>query len=385
VINNHHQDGDHDHDHAHGDAHASGGGWRNAMAHLFGGHSHDPSAPIASHLEADAEGLRALWISLGGLGATALLQVLVVVVSGSVALLADTIHNFSDALTAVPLGLAFMLGRRPATRRYTYGYGRAEDLAGVFIVAMIALSAAVAAWQAIARLLDPQDIHHAGWVAVAGIIGFAGNETVASYRIRVGRRIGSAALVADGLHARTDGLTSLAVIAAALGSLAGWRLADPIIGLVISLAIINVLRSAARDIYRRLMDAVDPELVDQIGTQLRTTPGIVAVERIRVRWIGHQLHVDADVVLDARLGLTDAHDILEDARHKLLHHIPRLADALLHASPTDAHGDPHAMTRHHFAYVDVFRDEGLVDRHEPILATRWPGREPSTDHSQSVG
>jgi cation diffusion facilitator family transporter len=342
----------HDHDHGQGrrQGHSHGRGRHNLVAHLFGAHSHEPGDRIDSHLEASSEGLRAVAISLGGLGATAVLQVVVVAVSGSVALLADTIHNFSDALTAIPLGLAFVLSRRRPTRRYTYGYGRAEDLAGIFIVAMIALSAGVAAWQAIGRLLDPQDVHQAGWVAVAGLIGFAGNEAVAVHRIRVGRRIGSASLVADGHHARTDGLTSLAVLGAALGSMAGWRLADPIIGLAISLAIVSVLRVAARDIYGRLMDAVDPVLVDQVDAQLAAAPGVRGVERVRVRWIGHQLHVDADVTLDAYIGLTEAHQVLEETRHRLLHDIPRLADALLHASPTSDHGDPHAITRHHFAH-----------------------------------
>jgi cation diffusion facilitator family transporter len=342
----------HDHDHGQGrrQGHSHGRGRHNLVAHLFGAHSHEPGDRIDSHLEASSEGLRAVAISLGGLGATAVLQVVVVAVSGSVALLADTIHNFSDALTAIPLGLAFVLSRRRPTRRYTYGYGRAEDLAGIFIVAMIALSAGVAAWQAIGRLLDPQDIHQAGWVAVAGLIGFAGNEAVAVHRIRVGRRIGSASLVADGHHARTDGLTSLAVLGAAVGSMAGWRLADPIIGLAISLAIVSVLRVAARDIYGRLMDAVDPGLVDQVDAQLAAAPGVRGVERVRVRWIGHQLHVDADVTLDAYIGLTEAHQVLEETRHRLLHDIPRLADALLHASPTSDHGDPHAITRHHFAH-----------------------------------
>lgn len=351
MTNHHHhddQDGPPGHGMPHDHGHDQGRGWRSALAHLVGARGHGHGDPIASHLEADAEGMRALAISLGGLGATALLQVVVVVASGSVALLADTIHNVSDALTAVPLGLAFILGRRRPTRRYTYGYGRAEDLAGIFIVAMIVLSAAIAAWQALGRLVDPREVHQAGWVAVAGLVGFAGNETVAAYRIRVGGRIGSAALVADGLHARTDALTSLAVVGAALGSLAGWQLADPVIGLVISLAIANVLRGAARDIYRRLMDAVDPALVDQVDTHLAAAPGVRGVERTRVRWIGHQLHVDADLILDAHLDLADAHDILEGARHSLLHQVPRLADALLHASPTDDHGDPHAITRHHF-------------------------------------
>jgi cation diffusion facilitator family transporter len=346
MIEHHH----HDHEQGRRQGHSHGRGRHNLVAHLFGAHSHEPGDRIDSHLEASSEGLRAVAISLGGLGATAVLQVVVVTVSGSVALLADTIHNFSDALTAIPLGLAFVLSRRRPTRRYTYGYGRAEDLAGIFIVAMIALSAGVAAWQAIGRLLDPQDVHQAGWVAVAGLIGFAGNEAVAVHRTRVGRRIGSASLVADGHHARTDGLTSLAVLGAAVGSMAGWRLADPIIGLAISLAIVSVLRVAARDIYGRLVDAVDPGLVDQVDAQLAAAPGVRGVERVRVRWIGHQLHVDADVTLDAYIGLTEAHQVLEETRHRLLHDIPRLADALLHANPTSDHGDPHAITRHHFAH-----------------------------------
>jgi cation diffusion facilitator family transporter len=324
-------------DHAHGHGHGLG-------------HSHDHGEQIAGHLASSGEGLRAVGISLAGLGVTAVLQLVVVAMSGSVALLADTIHNFSDALTAVPLGLAFVLGRRRPTRRYTYGYGRAEDLAGIFIVVTIALSAAIAAWQAVERLLHPRGLEQAGWVALAGLVGFAGNELVAAYRIRVGRRIGSAALVADGLHARTDGLTSLAVLGAALGTMAGWRLADPVVGLLISVAILNVLRVAARDIYRRLMDAVDADLVDEIEGRLAAAPGIRAVERTQVRWIGHRLRVDAEVVVDGRLDLAAAHEILEGARHRLLHEVPRLGDALLHASPPpDGATDPHAATRHHFA------------------------------------
>jgi cation diffusion facilitator family transporter len=336
-----HDSGTHIHEHGHSQA----GGVIGAIRHLFCGYSHDPAAAVDS-ATANREGMRALAISLGGLGVTAVVQVAVVALSGSVALLADTIHNFSDALTALPLGFAFWLGRRPPNRRYTYGYGRAEDLAGIFIVAMIALSAGVAAWQAIDRLVEPQSMDRAGWVAAAGVIGFAGNELVAGYRIRVGRRIGSAALVADGLHARTDGLTSLAVLAAALGSMAGWRLADPIVGLAISAAILNVLRHAARDIYRRLMDRVDPGLVDQIEHQLAHARGIHAVDRVRVRWIGHELHADADVALDSALDVGAAHDVLEDARHRLLHSVPRLGDILLHANPA-GRPDAHDRTSHH--------------------------------------
>ncbi|HKE73182.1 MAG TPA: cation diffusion facilitator family transporter [Acidimicrobiales bacterium] len=321
--------------------------WRHRVAHLVAGHSHDHAGAVEDHLAADREGMRALAISVGVLGATAALQAVVVAVSGSVALLADTVHNVSDALTAVPLGIAFVVARRAPSRRYTYGYGRGEDLAGLCVIVVMALSAGVAAWEAVGRLVDPLPIDQAGWVAVAGVIGFAGNELVAGYRTRVGRRIGSAALVADGLHARADGYTSLAVVGAALGSLAGWRLADPIVGLAISVAIVNVLRTAARDIWRRLMDGVDPHLVDHVTSSLTATPGIRDMERIRARWLGHQLHVDADVVLDGDLSLAAAHDVLEEGRHRLLHDVPRLGDALLHASPATG-DDPHRLTRHHF-------------------------------------
>jgi len=182
------------------------------IAELFAPHSHDVADSVDGALESSAAGIRAVKISLMVLGLTALVQFAIVVVSGSIALAADTIHNFTDALTAVPLWIAFALGTRAATRRYTYGYGRAEDLAGLFVVAMIAMSAVIAGYQAVLRLIHPQPIDHVGWVAAAGLVGFVGNEWVAIYRIRVGRRIGSAALVADGLHARTDGFTSLAVV-----------------------------------------------------------------------------------------------------------------------------------------------------------------------------
>lgn len=321
------------------------GGVVGALKSIFAPHSHDHSDSIDDALTASNEGIRALKISLVVLGVTAGLQVLIVIASGSVALLADTIHNFGDALTAIPLGLAFVLGRREPTKRYTYGFGRAEDLAGVFVVVMIAASAVVAGYEAITRLLDPREMRHIPWVMAAGVIGFAGNELVAVYRIRVGRRIGSAALVADGLHARTDGLTSLAVVAGAIGSALGWDLADPIVGLVITLAIVAIVRSAARDIYRRLMDAVDPALVDEVAHVLGHVDGVEEVESVRIRWIGHELRAEIDLVADAALTLVDAHAIAERAHHDLLHEVPRLAAATIHVNPSgDGH---HDETAHH--------------------------------------
>lgn len=272
-------------------------------------------------------------ISLLVLAATAAAQMVIVSFSGSVALLADTVHNVADALTAVPLWVAFAVGAKPATRRYTYGFGRAEDVAGLFVVLMIALSAVVAGVESVRRLSDPVPVSHVGWVAAAGLLGFIGNELVAVYRIRVGRRIGSAALVADGLHARTDGFTSLAVLLGAGGVALGFPLADPIVGLIITVAILGVLRSAARDIFRRLMDGVDPGLVDLAEAALAAEPGVTGVRSVRMRWIGHRLHAEAELDIDPAVALADAHRIAHEAEHTLTHAVPKLSSALVHAYP----------------------------------------------------
>lgn len=306
----------HDHDHDHDSGHSHPTGIKGFFCGLFVPHSHDSADSIDDALEASKEGVRALKVSLVILLATTALQLAVVLFSGSVALFADTIHNFSDALTAVPLWIAFVLGRRVASRRYTFGLGRVEDLAGLFIVAMIALSAIVAGWQSIERLINPQPLSNVWWVLGAGVIGFIGNETVAIYRIRVGRRIGSAALVADGIHARTDGFTSLAVVVGALGVLLGFPLADPIVGLMISVAIFVLLIGTVRSIGGRLLDGIDPALVERAETAIAQTPGVVSVERVQLRWLGHRLngtatiwtdpHSAASTVAEVRLRLSQA-------------------------------------------------------------------------------
>lgn len=304
---------------------------------IFAPHSHDAADSVDDTLESTAAGIRTVKISLLVLGLTALIQIVIVVMSGSVALAADTIHNFADALTAVPLWIAFALGAKPATRRYTYGFGRVEDLAGSFVVAMITMSAIIAGYEAIARLIHPQQIEHVGWVALAGLVGFIGNEWVALYRIRVGHRIGSAALIADGLHARTDGFTSLAVLCSAGGVALGFPLADPIVGLLITAAILAVLRTAARDVFRRLLDGVDPVMVDAAEQALAARPGVQAVRSVRMRWIGHRLHADAELDVDPALDLAQAHRIAHDAEHELTHTVPKLTTALIHAYPAE-HG-----------------------------------------------
>lgn len=304
---------------------------------IFAPHSHDAADSVDDTLESTAAGIRTVKIRLLVLGLTALIQIVIVVMSGSVALAADTIHNFADALTAVPLWIAFALGAKPATRRYTYGFGRVEDLAGSFVVAMITMSAIIAGYEAIARLIHPQQIEHVGWVALAGLVGFIGNEWVALYRIRVGHRIGSAALIADGLHARTDGFTSLAVLCSAGGVALGFPLADPIVGLLITAAILAVLRTAARDVFRRLLDGVDPAMVDAAEQALAARPGVQAVRSVRMRWIGHRLHADAELDVDPALDLAQAHRIAHDAEHELTHTVPKLTTALIHAYPAE-HG-----------------------------------------------
>ncbi|WP_369824111.1 cation diffusion facilitator family transporter [Frondihabitans sp. PAMC 28766] len=246
-------------------------------------------------MEASSAGVRALKISMFVLLGTTVLQAVLVGLTGSVALLADTIHNFADALTAVPLWIAFVLGRRLATRRYTYGFGRAEDLAGMFIVFVVALSAVVAGWEAVDRFIHPRPVENPWLLVAAGLIGFAGNELVALYRIRVGRKIGSAALVADGVHARLDGFTSLSVILGAVGVLLGFPLADPIIGLLIAVSILLLLWGTVKSIGSRLMDAIDPDLYERAERALEHADEVHAVRELRLRWIGHRLTGSATI------------------------------------------------------------------------------------------
>jgi cation diffusion facilitator family transporter len=302
--------------------------------------------------------MRTVFVSLGGLAATAAVELVVSLLSGSIALLADTVHNFADALTALPLALAFRMGRRPPTRRYTYGFGRAEDLAGMAVVGFMTASTGLAAYEAVRHLFHAKGLHDTVLVGVAGAVGFLGNELVAAYRVRVGRRIGSAALVADGLHARSDGFTSLAVVAGAAAVGAGAPLADPVVGLVITAAIAVVLAGAVRQVYRRLMDSVDPELADQVERVLRSSPGIEDVDSVRIRWVGHDLRAEVEVVSDCELSLVDAHAIATEAHHRLLHEVPRLAEAVIHTNPCT-----HDSRHHHGALSDHFPDRS--DRSDP--------------------
>jgi cation diffusion facilitator family transporter len=339
------QDHDHGSDHDHEPDESGIRGW---LRHTFTPHSHDPAAGFDSALESSEKGVFAVKVSLVALMITAVAQLVLVWLTSSTALLADTIHNFSDALTSVPLWIAFVVGRRAANRQYTYGYGRAEDLAGLFVVAMIAFSAVLVAWESLQRLFEPAEVSNVGLLAAAGVIGFIGNELVAIYRIRVGNEIGSQALIADGLHARTDGLTSIAVVIAAIGIWLGFPLADPIIGLVITVAILWILRDAARSVFRRLMDAVDPELVDDIERTAAGVEGVIGVQKVRVRWMGHRLIASTDLIVDCTLTVAQGHDVAEQVRHALFHEVRGLDTVIVHLDPCEHGGtDHHAETRPH--------------------------------------
>lgn len=328
-----------DHDHHHGTNWVPG--WLASRLSIFS-HSHDHRGLAADRaVRENREGVRTIWIALGILLLTALMQMLIVYLSGSVSLFADTAHNIGDGLNSIPLLVAFYLARRIPTRRYSYGFGRAEDVAGVIIVLSIAASAVVVLAQSIQRLVYPQPLTNLGWVAAAAVLGFLGNEGVAILQIRVGRKIGSAAMVADGLHARSDGLTSLAVLLAAVGSWFGFPLVDPIIGILIGVAIIFITWDALKTIWYRLMDAVDPELVERAEQLVSKIAGVKEVRRIRMRWVGHQLHAEVYLSVNPDLSTSASHLIAEQVRHMLFHEIPDLSDINVHVDPWSDGADKH--------------------------------------------
>jgi cation diffusion facilitator family transporter len=308
--------------------------------HAEHGHTHGAVDPSLFSTE---RGLRTLQWSLAGLGLTAALQVGIVLVTGSVALLADTIHNFGDALTAIPLWAAFRLSQRPPSRRFTYGYGRLEDLAGLFILVMILVSAVVAGYESIQRLLEPAEVRNLWAVMAAAVIGFIGNEAVAYYRIKVGREIGSQALVADGQHARVDGLTSLAVLAGAIGVALGFPLADPLVGLLITLAIVKILWDSAGPIFTRLLDGVDPEVIQELEHAASHVEGVREVTEARVRWLGHRMHAELNVTVDGGQSVEQGHTLAGRVQAQLLEHLPYLSSVTIHVDPAGAAGSAHHL------------------------------------------
>jgi len=352
-LNSHHH-AHHDHMHDHENAHEHGHqptwmpSWLKSRLHIIG-HSHDHRGLAADRaFRENEEGIRTIWLALSILLATALMQMLIVYFSGSISLFADTAHNIGDGLNSIPLLIAFYLARRLPTKRYNYGFGRAEDVAGIIIVISIAVSAVGVLSQSFQRLINPQPLTNLGWVAAAALLGFLGNEAVAILQIRVGRRLGSAAMVADGLHARTDGLTSLAVLVAAGGSWLGYPLVDPIIGFLIGIAIVFITWDAMKRIWYRLMDAVDPEMINRAEKLISNNEDVLEIGRIRMRWVGHNLHADVYISVNSDLKTSESHLVAEQVRHALFHDFPDLSDINVHIDPwTDAEDFHHDLTSAH--------------------------------------
>ena len=311
-----------------------------------GTHSHSHGA-VDPAILASRKGISAVKRAFLGLFATALFQIVIVAWSGSVALLADTIHNFGDAATAVPLWIAFRLSERAPSRRFTYGYGRVEDLAGVAIVLTIFASAVLSGYQSLVRFLHPQPVSHLWAVTGAALVGFLGNEAVARYRMKVGREIESAALVADGRHARADGLTSLSVLLGAAGAGAGFPVADPLVGLGITAAILRIVWQSGRVVFSRLVDGVDPEVIEEIARIAQDTPGVEESSEVRARWLGHRLQAEVNVAVDPALNVEQAHEIAREVRHRLLHRLRYLSDAVVHVDPATASGESHHRIESH--------------------------------------
>ncbi len=308
-------------------------------------HDHSPEGGDSGHthgvvdptIATTTRGLWAIKWSFAGLMVTAVLQ-LVVLLTSSVALLADTVHNFSDAFTAVPLAVAFLFARRLPTKRFTYGYGRVEDLAGMLIVAIIAISAIVAAYASVDRLLHPRVLDHVLVVAAAGAVGFVGNELVAIFRIRVGKEINSAALIADGYHARVDGFTSLAVLLGAIGVWLGFPIADPVAGLMISVLIAKVVWESAGSVFTRALDGVDPKIVGEVQHTAEHVRGVLGVSDVRARWVGHHLDAEVHLTLGQDASVEQAHGIALSVQHRLMHAMPFISSVVVHADPVGEAG-----------------------------------------------
>jgi len=339
-----HPHGDHGHDHEHGH-----GLWAR-IKHTLIPHAHDSVDAIQTAEESAKDGIRTAWIGLAGMMGTAAAQMVIVAISGSIALLADTIHNLGHAATTIPLIIAFRLGRKAATKRYPYGYRRAEDLAGLFISLVIVASIVLIVWESIDALINPRPLTNLWWVFAAGIVGFLGNEAVAVYRIRTGKRIGSAALIAEGQHARADGYTSIAVIAGVVGVWVGFDRADAIVGLLIAVAITGILVNSLVIIVRRLMDGVEPAIIDTMHETIAQVPGVTSVGQVRARWVGHRMEGDAEIGVDSTSDTLGAHQVAEEVQHALMHAVANLDRVTVHVNPTvdgQVPDDLHELSGHH--------------------------------------
>jgi cation diffusion facilitator family transporter len=351
----HTHDHEHNHDHGH-EKHLHEEHRHNRHEeHGHGKHGHE-HGKIDADLYGDHAGLRAVQISTAGMLLVSLIQLLIAILGGSAGLFADALHNLGDVLTTVALWIAFVISKRAADRRYTYGYHRTEDLAGIFIVLIIIASAVAGAWESILKLTSgnmPTQIYLS---MAAAAIGCIGNEILAQYKITIGKRINSVALIADGQHSRIDGLTSLAALAGLIGVKLGWSTADPLAGILITLVILSVVYSTSRSVLQRLLDAVDPHIVPSIVETASQIEGVENTTDVKARWVGHTLHIAMNIEVDTELTLLKAHEIAEEVRHSLFHEIQGVSQVIIHTDPSSSSGDHHQTLAHH-----------LQDAQQPIV------------------
>jgi cation diffusion facilitator family transporter len=316
---------------------------------VAGTHAHPASLTGA---EGTREGLRAIRLAAIALGASAGIRLTIAAMSGSVGLLAAGLDDLGDVLTTIALSVAFVASRRAADRRYTFGYQRFEDLSGVLVVAVIWASVAFATYEAITKLAGDHEVTRIGIAMGAAALGLLANGFAGVYKIRVGRRISSEPLVADGKHALADGLSSIAALGGLIAVRAGYPAADPIAAFVVVLAIVAVAVDATRRVLARLLDAVDPTIVGRIEHSAKHTAGVASLGRVQARWAGRSLYVTITVAADGHLSLDETHTIAENVAHAILHDVPGVAQVDVHVDPWEPHGDQaHARTAKHDARV----------------------------------
>jgi cation diffusion facilitator family transporter len=248
---------------------------------------------------------RAMAVSAAGLAVTALLELGLAVVTGSVALLGDALHNLSDVSTSAVVFAGFWVSRRPATTRYPYGYERAEDLAGLGVAMVIWASAVFAGYESVHKLLDAAPTNHPGLGMVGAAFGVVGNQLVARYKLTVGRRIRSATLVADAKHSWLDAISSVGALGGLVLVALGYRWGDPVAGFAVTLFICHVGVEVTRELLHHLMDGVDPDDLDAARTAAVRVDGVRAAD-VRGRWMGRTLLLEVETRLDDGLNLADA-------------------------------------------------------------------------------
>jgi cation diffusion facilitator family transporter len=275
------------------------------------------AVPIAQRSQAAAErdrrhrakAMRAILISSGGLTVTSLFELAIALLSGSVALLADSLHNLGDVFTTVGIYFGFRMSRRSASARFPYGYGRAEDLAGVVVVAAIWISAGVAFYQSYEKFVSGSPTTDLPVGMAAAVIGIVGNQVVARYKSRVGREINSAPLIVDAKHSLLDSAASAGALVGLMGVALGFPQADPIAGVAIGILIVHIGIDATGEVAARLMDANDEELAQEAGRAAGEVPGVEKVSDVRARWLGREVEVRVSVELAPHLAHHDVRAI----------------------------------------------------------------------------